>query len=77
MYNVPMMLVSDPILSPQDNKYNIFYSSLFINDAGRCCYIILYLFIYIYKYKYVYWYNSFVILLMLLFVIYVYSMVYN
>ena len=60
------------VLSPQDNKCNIIYSSLFIND-GRD----FYMYIYIYIYMHVYWYNSFVILLMLHFIIYVYSMVYK
>ena len=42
---MPMTLISNPIHSPQalDNECNIFYSSLFINDVGRC-----YIYIYIY-----------------------------
>ena len=45
MYSMPMMLVSDPILSPQDNKCNSIYSSLFINDGGGRCYIYIYIYI--------------------------------
>ena len=76
---MPMMLVSDPILSPQDNKCNSIYSSLCINDGGGRCYIYIYIcmYIYIYIYKYVHWHNSFVILLILLFVMYVYSILYG
>ena len=57
---MPMMLVSDPILSPQDNKCNIFYSTLFINDGGRCYIIYLFVFhtthsCYFFSYMYIVW----------------------
>ena len=45
---MPMMLVSNPTLSPQDNEYNIFYSSLFINDSGTYYYIYIYIYICMY-----------------------------